>query len=310
MVMTLDQEFSDQGFVWPKIDISEVSFALKKDLTRIHLEGDMPLYKNAKFEVAVEKWLQDSLSQREADFKIAAQLSEREIMESFSFKKEMGDSKAHSSLSEALTVDENNVIIAYNTEFEGEALGSLKNQLRKIKPEFSEESEFVREVQMVYDENYLNWQLFEMFTGEKQFSVTETLLEYWPETWPAGPQAVRVMMSALPWSALFLDLMATYTPQQQIDLRCGFGKNFLSKGNLEENKVSHITFEDDGVVIADLHFGCNIMAFENDKNDMQQLMEFFTALRTPIDDPKWKSFKSFFISTKTEATVTFNSDEA
>lgn len=213
---------------------------------RIDLEGDLPVYKNSRFEAAIKKWLTDSLAQREADFKLAAQLSEREIMSSFAFKKELGDGRAHSSLSEALSLDDDNVLVSYHTEFEGDDLRALKSSLRAVKPEFSEEADFKRDVQMVYDENYLNWWLFQVATGERQFSVAEQLLDYWPESWPGAPQAVRVLMSALPWSALFLDLLNEFSPQQRIDLRCGFGKAFLSQGSLDENRISQVFFEDDG----------------------------------------------------------------
>lgn len=127
LVLALEQELTDDGFVWPKVDVAEVVFALKQDLFKINLEGDLPVYKNARFEEAIKKWLTASLAEREADFKIAMQLSEREIMSSFAFRKELGDSKAHSSLSEALNVDDNNVIISYHTEFEGDSLKPLKN---------------------------------------------------------------------------------------------------------------------------------------------------------------------------------------
>lgn len=104
----------------------------------------------------------------------------------------------------------------------------MKGGMRKIRPEFSSEPDFFRDVQIAYDENYINWHFFRMFSGDKTFSLTETLLSNWPETWPAGPQTVRVLMSALPWSAIFLDITRKFSPQQQVDLRCGFGKDFLS----------------------------------------------------------------------------------
>lgn len=91
MVLSLDQEYTEEGFVWPKVEVSEVTFALKPELFRVHLEGDLPVYKNRRFEQAVQKWLTDSLTSREAEFKTAAQLSEREIMSSFAFKKELGN---------------------------------------------------------------------------------------------------------------------------------------------------------------------------------------------------------------------------
>lgn len=56
----------------------------------------------------------------------------------------------------------------------------------------------------------------------------------------------------------------------------------------------------------DVHFGCNIMTFQNDKSDMEQLLEFFTAMTASTNDPRWKVWKSFYISATVDLDVTFN----
>lgn len=48
--------------------------------------------------------------------------------------------------------------------------------MRKINPKFSNDKEFMRDVQVVLDENYINYMLFSMFYDDKPFSLTETLL--------------------------------------------------------------------------------------------------------------------------------------
>ena len=69
--------------------MSEVAFSLKKDMIKIDLEGSLPVYRNNQFEKGIRKWLKESLKKRENEFKAALQMSEREIMSSFAFKKEI-----------------------------------------------------------------------------------------------------------------------------------------------------------------------------------------------------------------------------
>lgn len=54
----------------------------------------------------------------------------------------------------------------------------------------------MRDVQVIIDENYINYMLFSMFETDKVFSITEMLFQYWPEQWMGGPTAIRALMSA------------------------------------------------------------------------------------------------------------------
>lgn len=123
-------------------------------------------------------------------------MSEREIMQSFAFKHEVKDLMVHSSLSETMTIDGDHVLISYNNEFEGKDLNNLRKNLRRTSPKFSSEPSFMRDVQTVFDENYLNYYLFNLFETDQVFSLTELLFEYWPENWMGGPTAIRGLMSA------------------------------------------------------------------------------------------------------------------
>ena len=88
IVMRLDQEVKD-GYVYPKIELKDVAFTLKTNSFKIKGEGDLPLYKQHKFEEGIKQWLTSQLSQREKDFFRELQRSEREIMATFAFKKEI-----------------------------------------------------------------------------------------------------------------------------------------------------------------------------------------------------------------------------
>jgi len=59
-----------------------------------------------------------------------------------------------------------------------------------------------------------------------------------------------------------------YKPTQKIDFRCGFSKDFLKQGNLEQT-VSQVWFKEGNLVEMDLHFGCSIFVFnDNGANQM------------------------------------------
>ena len=82
-------------------------------------------------------------------------------MSSFAFKKDLAlGAVAHSSLSETMNLEGDHVVINYDTEFEGADINELSKKMRRPVPKFSDESDYMRDVQVVIDENYLNYQLF------------------------------------------------------------------------------------------------------------------------------------------------------
>ena len=96
------------------------------------------------------------MSQREKDFFRELQRSEREIMATFAFKKEiklnevmgeaLGTKTAHSSLSEQMKLEDDHIIINYMTEFEGADLRETSRAMRNFNPKFSDEPEHQRDV--------------------------------------------------------------------------------------------------------------------------------------------------------------------
>ena len=83
--MSLEQELTGEGNLFPKIEITEVALTMHKETFGIESTGDLPLYKTHQFEEGIKTWFLASLSEREKDFKSELQRSEREIMGSFNF---------------------------------------------------------------------------------------------------------------------------------------------------------------------------------------------------------------------------------
>ena len=115
---------------------------------------------------------------------------------------------------------------------------------------------------MVVDENYINDYLYTLFNTEQVFSVTELLFDKWPDQWMGGVLAIRGLMSVQVWKGLFPELGEKYSPQTPIDFKCGFGKEFLKKGNLKSSGISHIRFNDKNKIDLDMHFGCTLDVHE------------------------------------------------
>ena len=229
------------------------------------------------------------------------QKSEREIMSSFAFKKNLPlGASAHSSMSETMALDGEHVVINYVTEFDGVDLKEVASSMRTIKPQFSNQLEHARDVQIAIDENYINSALFNLFYNQKTYSLTETIIEFFPEDLMGGLGAIPIVNSVMNtqvWQFLFPDLKQ-YSKPQKVDFRCVFSKDYLQKGKLSNSNLSQIFFRDGNKVDLNLNFGCGMYVFDSgdSKNEMQMILEIFQALNTDASDPSWKNFKSFFIS--------------
>jgi hypothetical protein len=46
MVMSLEQTLTDEGNLYPKIEVAEVAFTLQPETFIVTTQGDLPLYKN------------------------------------------------------------------------------------------------------------------------------------------------------------------------------------------------------------------------------------------------------------------------
>jgi len=117
-------------------------------------------------------------------------------MSSFAFKKDLPmGATAHSSLSETMNLQGDHVVINYETEFQGAELNDIQKKMRKIRGGFSDEEAYMRDLQVVIDENYINYMLFQLFYNQKSYSLTETIVEYMPEEWLGGGTALRAIMN-------------------------------------------------------------------------------------------------------------------
>ena len=113
----------------------------------VKASGDLPLYKNQQFEASIKKWLNSEMTKREQEFKLAMQISEREIMSSFAFQQKVTlDATATSTLSETMQLSDEHALLSYHTDFNGPDLREIKRAMRKPVIRYSEAPEFQKDV--------------------------------------------------------------------------------------------------------------------------------------------------------------------
>lgn len=79
-----------------------------------------------------------------------------------------------------------------------------------------------------------------MFYRERPISLTEQLLNYMPSDVLLASSAVKLLMNSNVFKYFFPELESEVGMNIPIDLKCGFNKDYLISGNLEQLKISNI----------------------------------------------------------------------
>lgn len=149
-------------------------------------------------------------------------------MGSFSFKNQINfEASSQASLSEQMSVQGDYVNLMWNTEFQGKDLSSARGNFRDVRmPGFSDESRFQKDVQIVFDENYVNYWLFSLLYQEKNFSLVETV-----EKIAKGNQlanmALRILMNTNVIGVFMPEIKSEHGSGRPVDFQCGMNKKFL-----------------------------------------------------------------------------------
>ena len=71
-------------------------------------------------------------------------------------------------LNETMSLVDDHLVIYYQTEFTSDDLMDLSENMRNyVVPKFSENTEHMRDLQIIMDENYINYLFFSLFYREK-----------------------------------------------------------------------------------------------------------------------------------------------
>ena len=71
--------------------------------------------------------------------------------------------------------------------------------MRSVDVGFSEDSEHMRDIQVVLDDNYINYFLYDLFHKNRIFSVAETLYSWMPEEYIQGGTVIRALLNTSVW---------------------------------------------------------------------------------------------------------------
>jgi len=70
-------------------------------------------------------------------------------------------------------------------------LTEAKHKLRETFPKFSEDPKHSRGVQVVFDENQINYFLYTMLYAEKPFSLTDVIISFLPPQFEMGAPMLK-----------------------------------------------------------------------------------------------------------------------
>lgn len=116
------------------------------------------------------------------------------------------------------------VNMAWTTEFSGNDLSGVKSSFRDIRPAgFNEADRFQKDVQIVVDENYINYFLFTLIYEEKPFSAIEAI-----EKLAKGNQmvlmAMRIILNTNVIGVFMPEIKEEHGNGKVVDLKCGMNK--------------------------------------------------------------------------------------
>ena len=129
-----------------------------------------------------------------------------------------------------------------------------------------------------------------MFYREKPYSLTEILLNYLPDDVMMASSAVRMLMNTNVLRMFFPELKSEVGLNKPIDLKCGFNRDYLVQGKLDETKISQILLREDNIVDLNLHFGCGIYYRKTEQrsskldDNFEMIIKLFEAISSDPSD--------------------------
>ena len=225
-------------------------------------------------------------------------------MGSFSFKTKVSmEADAQASLSEQMSVKGDYVNLMWTTDFQGRDISGVKSAFRDIRvPGFNEEARFQKDVQIVVDENYMNYFLFSMLYSEKNFSLVE-FIEKIAKGNQLANMAMRILLNTNVLGVFMPEIKSEFGNQRPVDLRCGMNKKFLQDHLNQQNVISSIKLLDGDRISAEMMLGCKIFVYDDGtpskeyKGETDAIINTVSKAMNAVDfDPdNWKLFRSLFV---------------
>lgn len=201
----------------------------------------------------------------------------------------------NSSLSESLKFQGDHIQASFINEFDsGVDYSEFEKQLVQVKPTFSNDNEFKKDVQVTIDENLVNHFLMGLFYSQRSYSFMQEVMKRVPGELSKIASVGANLFTTTLLRPFLPELAKEVGDGRKVDLKCGFSKDFLD-GKLDDTHISQVWFRKDNIVEASLHFGCGIFyskntfasnpmailgAFDPQNEDWIPWRHFFTSFRT------------------------------
>ncbi|CDW76437.1 UNKNOWN [Stylonychia lemnae] len=312
LLLSLGEEYATWGSLYPRINVDQVIFQVQENLIVVSAFGDLPLYQSHQFELAVKKWFVNQLNKRQGDFKTQLQAVEKSIWSQVDFTVNFFPGVSlNTSLSESLKFQGDSIQASFINEFEtGVDYSEFEKQLVSVKPTFSNENAFKKDIQVTVDENLVNHLLMGLFYSKKTFSLVELFLKYTPGNLNHIAKMATNFFTTTVLSVALPELAKEVGQNKKVDFRCGFSKQFLND-KVDDTHISQVWFKKGNTIEGAFHFGCGI--FYNPKSSTNPL-QFISSLRNgdlsglsgdSSDGDEWLSWRSFFLNLRGDVTFDF-----
>lgn len=175
------------------------------------------------------------------------------------------------TLTEQLKIEGEDYIIAqmHNT-FKHEGSDVFKASLRNVEPQFSDGQDFMTDVQVAFNENYINYQLVQLHESMIQSTNNMSLRDFvlwkvrkWNEHISG---AIYGLFSTFILRAHFPELVSSIentnagtnllTSEHPVDISCSLQNDLLDD---DEHGITQVKFREGNIIEFEAHLGCAIM---------------------------------------------------
>ena len=146
------------GGIYPQFDVTKIKLEVENKDIQIKTFGQLPVYKNARFEEALQNWFQ----KRSSEIEKSLETTFEEMMENmwqqdkldYQFLNQYQVIKT--DLKGDPVINEDSLEFHFASEIFGSESSVYNDHLRKNTVSFSDEEAFKKDIEIVLDENFFN----------------------------------------------------------------------------------------------------------------------------------------------------------
>ncbi|CDW83288.1 UNKNOWN [Stylonychia lemnae] len=281
--------------LYPKFMIDEVNIVIDEASIIATAHGKTPLFKTQKFEDAIKNWLHSETKSIKESIKNKLIDIENTLMDKIPYSFTNFGHTFIYSLADKIKLKEEYLEISFTSELEGVDHGEFSEKLRKIYPQFTDVEGWKQDIQMVFDENFLNHMFLSLFHTNTVFSFRDIAMKMIPAKYQNTALLISNLLMTTTLYPIVPDIVKEFEHGKLVDLRCGFSKSFLSdKIDSSDLSPSQVWFRDTNKIEFNSAFGCGVFVYIGKYNPFSP---------SKLVDKYWKNWRSFFFQGKGWADV-------